>query len=208
MRRTLLAAALLASLAACQKAETPTVPADTAAEAADPAADARFAELSQRALDTWMRLSPTFATSVGEHRYDGELDDLSAEGRQRSLEARKRLLAELDAIDAARLSRENQVDAAILRNKLEADIWNAEVLQAWAWDPLYYNGLAGGAIYDLMAREFAPLPDRLRSATSRMEKLPALLAQARANLDPARVPRIHAETVARQNRGILGIVDS
>ncbi|HET6395700.1 MAG TPA: DUF885 domain-containing protein [Pseudoxanthomonas sp.] len=210
MRRTLLAAALLASLAACQKAETPTAPVDGAAtaEAADPAADARFAELSQRALDTWMRLSPTFATSVGEHRYDGELDDLSAEGRQRSLDARKQLLAELEAIDVARLSRENQVDAAILRNKLEADIWNAEVLQSWAWDPLYYNGLAGGAIYDLMAREFAPLPDRLRSATSRMEKLPALLAQARANLDPARVPKVHAETVARQNRGILNIVDS
>jgi len=210
MRRTLLAAALLACLAGCQQAESPNATADgaTRAEAVDPQADARFAELAQRALETWLRLSPTFATSVGDHRYDGELDDLSAEGRQRALEARKQLLAELDAIDVSRLSRENQVDAAILRNRLEADIWNAEVLQSWAWDPLLYNSLAGGSIYDLMAREFAPLPDRLRSATARMEKLPALLAQARANLDPARVPKVHAETVARQNQGILAIVDS
>ncbi|KAF1690117.1 DUF885 domain-containing protein [Pseudoxanthomonas taiwanensis] len=210
MRRTLLAAALLACLAGCQQAESPNATADgaTRAEAVDPQADARFAELAQRALETWLRLSPTFATSVGDHRYDGELDDLSAEGRQRALEARKQLLAELDAIDVSRLSRENQVDAAILRNRLEADIWNAEVLQSWAWDPLLYNSLAGGSIYDLMAREFAPLPDRLRSATARMEKLPALLAQARANLDPARVPKVHAETVARQNQGIRAIVDS
>jgi len=210
MRRTLLAAALLACLAGCQQAESPNATADgaTGAEAVDPLADARFADLAQRALETWLRLSPTFATSVGDHRYDGELDDLSAEGRQRALEARKQLLAELDAIDVSRLSRENQVDAAILRNRLEADIWNAEVLQSWAWDPLLYNSLAGGSIYDLMAREFAPLPDRLRSATARMEKLPALLAQARANLDPARVPKVHAETVARQNQGILAIVDS
>jgi Uncharacterized protein conserved in bacteria len=210
MRRTLLAAALLACLTGCQQAESPNATADgaTRAEAVDPQADARFAELAQRALETWLRLSPTFATSVGDHRYDGELDDLSAEGRQRALEARKQLLAELDAIDVSRLSRENQVDAAILRNRLEADIWNAEVLQSWAWDPLLYNSLAGGSIYDLMAREFAPLPDRLRSATARMEKLPALLAQARANLDPARVPKVHAETVARQNQGILAIVDS
>lgn len=210
MRRTLLAAALLACLAGCQQAESPNATADgaTRAEAVDPQADARFAELAQRALETWLRLSPTFATSVGDHRYDGELDDLSAEGRQRALEARKQLLAELDAIDVSRLSRENQVDAAILRNRLEADIWNAEVLQSWAWDPLLYNSLAGGSIYDLMAREFAPLPDRLRSATARMEKLPALLAQARANLDPARVPKVHAETVAPQNQGILAIVDS
>src|SRR5690606_11014054 len=64
------------------------------------------------------------------------------------------------------------------------------------------------AIYGLMAREFAPLPERLASATARMEKIPALLAQARENLDPARVPRTHAETVARQNRGVLSLVDT
>jgi hypothetical protein len=58
-----------------------------------------------------------------------------------------------------------------------------------------------------MAREFAPLPDRLRSATARMEKIPTLLAQSRENLDPTRVPKIHAETVAKQNGGVLSIVD-
>ena len=54
-----------------------------------------------------------------------------------------------------------------------------------------------------MAREFAPMPERLKSATARMEKIPALFAQMRENLDPARVPKIHAETVAKQNAGVL-----
>jgi uncharacterized protein (DUF885 family) len=40
-----------------------------------------------------------------------------------------------------------------------------------------------------------------------MEKLPTLFAQMRANLDPARVPRIHAETVAKQNKGVLSLID-
>ena len=53
-----------------------------------------------------------------------------------------------------------------------------------------------------MAREFAPMPERLKSATARMEKLPTLFAQMRENLDPARVPKIHAETVAKQNEGV------
>jgi uncharacterized protein (DUF885 family) len=70
-----------------------------------------------------------------------------------------------------------------------------------------YGQIAGGALYNLMARDFAPMPDRLRSATARMEKIPALFAQMRANLDPARVPRIHAETVAKQNAGVTGLVD-
>jgi len=210
MRHSLLALALLTSLAACQKTDAPApgdAPAATAA-AADAQADARFADLSKRALEGWLQLSPVSATQIGEHRYDSEIDDLSAEGRQKSLEFSRKMLAELGAMDVSKLSRENQVDAAILRNQLEYDAWGNETLQSWAWDPQVYSGLAGGALYNLMAREFAPLPERLKSAIDRMEKIPTLLAQARANLDPARVPKIHAETVAKQNAGILSIVDS
>jgi len=211
LRYSLLALALTASLAACQKTGAPAAPAPAATAAAAPTdtaqADAQFTALSQRALDGWFQLAPVNATQIGEHKYDGELDDLSAAGRQKSLDFGKKILTELDALDASKLSRENQVDAAILRNQLQYDIWGAETLQAWAWDPQIYSGLAGGAIYNVMAREFAPLPDRIRSATARMEKIPALLAQARENLDPARVPKIHAETVAKQNSGVLSIVD-
>ena len=210
MRQSLLALALLTSLAACQKAESPTAPATDgqATAAAVSAADAAFTDLSARALEGWFQLSPVSATQIGDHRFDGELDDLSEAGRARGLEFSQNLLAELQALDVAALSRENQVDAAILRNQLQYDIWNAQTLQGWAWDPQLYSGLAGQAIYGLMAREFAPLPERLKSATARMQKIPALLAQARANLDPARVPKVHAETVARQNAGVLGIVDT
>ncbi|WP_439448843.1 DUF885 domain-containing protein [Stenotrophomonas sp. ATs4] len=210
MRPHLLALALVAALAGCQPADAPTnasTPA-TSQQAGDAAVDAAFADLSKRALDTWMQLSPVSATQIGDHRYDSEIDDLSAAGQQKTLAAYKALLGELDKIDVAKLGRENQVDAAILRNQLQSEIWNAEVMQSGKWDPQLYNGIAGSAIYGLMAREFAPLPERLKSATARMEKLPAIFAQARENLDPARVPKIHAETVAKQNKGILSIVDT
>ncbi|MEN5316781.1 DUF885 domain-containing protein [[Pseudomonas] hibiscicola] len=210
MRPHLLALALVAALAGCQPADAPTNASTPAAsqQAGDAAVDAAFADLSKRALDTWMQLSPVSATQIGDHRYDSELDDLSAAGQQKTVAAYKALLGELDKIDVAKLGRENQVDAAILRNQLQSEIWNAEVLQSGKWDPQLYNGIAGSAIYGLMAREFAPLPERLKSAAARMEKLPAIFAQARENLDPARVPKIHAETVAKQNKGILSIVDT
>lgn len=210
MRPHLLALALVAALAGCQQADAPTAGSTSAAsqQAGDAAADAAFADLSKRALDTWMQLSPVSATQIGDHRYDSEIDDLSAAGQQKTVAAYKALLGELDRIDVAKLGRENQVDAAILRNQLQSEIWNAEVLQSGKWDPQLYNGIAGSAIYGLMAREFAPLPERLKSATARLEKLPAIFAQARENLDPARVPKIHAETVAKQNKGILSIVDT
>lgn len=210
MRQHLLALALIAALGGCQQADAPTAPTGTTAPASagDAAVDTAFADLSKRALDTWMQLSPISATQIGDHRYDAEIDDLSAAGQQKMLTAYKGLVADLDRIDVSKLSRENQVDAAILRNQLQSEIWSAEVLQSSRWDPQIYNGVAGSAIFGLMAREFAPLPERLKSATARMEKLPQIFAQARENLDPARVPKIHAETVAKQNRGILSIVDT
>ena len=169
--------------------------------------DAMFAALSMRWLDEGMRLAPVAATQTGDHRFDSELDDLSATGRAASIAFSKATLKELEAIDRAALSRENQIDHAILSNQLKSDIWSSETLQAWAWDPQIYTQLAGGALYTLMAREFAPLPERLVSATARMEKLPKLFAQMRENIDPARVPAIHAETVAKQHGGVLGLVE-
>lgn len=211
MPRPLLAASVLAlALAACQgqAPSTPVASDATATPAASSEQDAAFAALSARFIDEGMALSPVSATQVGDHRFDAEIDDLSAEGRQASAEWARSLLADLDRVDTAALSRENQVDALILRNALEGTLWDLETMQSWAWDPQVYSGLAGGAIYTLMAREFAPMPERLKSAAARMEKIPALLAQARENLDPARVPLTHAETVARQNRGVLSLVDT
>ncbi|MBX3710496.1 MAG: DUF885 domain-containing protein [Lysobacter sp.] len=211
MRLTPLAVALLtATLAACSGEATTTTAAQpdkaVAAPAADAAVEAKFAGISKRWLDGWLQRNPVTATQQGDHRYDAELEDLSAASRDEYVKFNKGILAELDGIDASKLSRENQIDAAILRNQVQGDLWNMETMQSWAWDPQIYSGLAGGAIYNLMARDYAPMPQRLNAAAARMEKIPALLAQARENLDPARVPKTHAETVAKQNKGVLALI--
>lgn len=212
MRHLLSATVLLAAaLGGCRSVPVKDGPAaastGTPPHAAEATPDARFAALSQRWLDGWLRLNPVGATQLGDHRFDARIEDLSAAGRQELVDFSRTVLAELDALDTRRLSRENQVDALILRNQLRSDIWNVETLQSWARDPQVYSGLAGGALYNLMAREFAPLPVRLKAAAARMEQLPVLFAQMRENLDPARVPRIHAETVARQHAGLLQLVE-
>ncbi|WP_133500915.1 DUF885 domain-containing protein [Cognatilysobacter terrigena] len=206
MRASILALATVLALAGCQTAPVATTP-DAPATAPAQNADAAFKAVADEWLDKWMALNPVAATQLGDHRFDDRLDDLSATGRQQLVDFSRQLITKLDAIDRSKLSRENQVDALILRNQLQSDIWNMETFQSWAWDPQVYNGLAGGAIYNLMAREFAPMPQRLKAATARMEQLPKLFEQMRANLDPARVPLIHAQTVAKQNAGVLDLVN-
>lgn len=169
-------------------------------------ADRAFEAIGRRWLDQSMRLSPISATSIGDHRFDARLDDVSAAGREAGLRFARQTLGAIEALDASQLSRANQVDAAMLANTLRAGVWQTETLQSWAWNPLGYQSLAGGALYGLMAREFAPLPRRLEAATVRLEQLPALLAQARVELQPARVPAPYAETYAAQNPGLKSIV--
>src|ERR1700737_328977 len=171
------------------------------------AADVTFDAISKRYLAQMLPLTPVQATALGEHRYDANLDDVGAEGRAQRTALARQLLAQLETIDVAQLNRAHQVDFRLLRSELDYEIWNAEQLQEWRWNPLLYTELAGNSVYLLMARDFAPLPARLHSVGARLSELPRLLVQVRESLDPARVPRIHAETAVKQNTGVLSLID-
>jgi uncharacterized protein (DUF885 family) len=171
------------------------------------AADAAFDKISAKWLEDSLRLSPVGATATGDHRFDGDLDDLSAAGRAARLKPSKETLAALTVLDRSKLSRANQVDAALLLNEVKRAIWEDEVFQNWAWDPRVYSEIYSNAVYGLVSREFAPLPARMASATARIEKLPKLFADMRAGLVVARVPEIHAKTASKQLPGVLSVVD-
>jgi len=176
--------------------------------AADPAADQRFERLGERYIEQFPAFSPVGATVLGDHRYDSQLDQVTPEARARLVEFSRGVLAELQSIDRKSLSRAHQVDRELLELSLRGDIWRLETLQEWSWNPLNYTELTGGAVYGLMARDFAPLPDRLLHVADRLEQFPRLLKQVRQTLVPRRVPPIHAETAVRQNRGVLSILEN
>lgn len=171
------------------------------------AADIEFQTVSRRYFDEVLALQPVDATALGDHRYDDKLDDVSAAGRERRLTLERELLAAVHALDAAQLSRAHQVDARLLASRLEYDAWKLTDLEDWRWDPIVYTDIAGDSIYSLMSREFAPLPDRLRNVGARLAELPRFLAQVREALEPERVPKVHAETAAKQNGGVISLID-
>jgi uncharacterized protein (DUF885 family) len=165
-----------------------------------------FEDFGARYVRGFPELSPVGATQLGDHRFDGQLDEVSPQARARAIEFYRKFQKELAAIDGSRLARPLQVDYALLEHSLRGDLWRLERLQEWAWNPLVYTELAGSAVYGLMAREFAPLPERLAHVADRLEQFPRLLEQVRTTLDPKRVPSVHAETAVKQNRGVLSIV--
>lgn len=207
MKRLALIAAL--PLAALTLTALPVDAAKTPVAAVkSPRADAAFKALTQRFIASAMRLSPVEATALGIHDFDGQLPDITAQGRTARVAEWRAILAELARINPAALSRDNQVDYAILTNELRYRIFANDELQEWAWNPLGYNDIAGMGLYSLAARDFAPWDVRLKAATARMEVIPAMLAESRRQLVPARVPPVYAQTVARQNAGIVEIAET
>jgi uncharacterized protein (DUF885 family) len=198
-------AAVMAGVAGCalMSPPAPTPPPPQGPTTTDTA----FEAISKRYLDEMTALTPVNATSLGDHRFDGELDDVSTKGYERRVALAHELLGEVQALASTEMSRANQVDAHLLESELQYQIWRVEQLAEWRWNPLVYTEMTGNGVYLLLARDFAPLPDRLRSVGARLAELPRFLSQVRETLIPARVPRIHAETAIKQNTGVLTLID-
>lgn len=169
-------------------------------------ANSHFAAISQSWINGTMRLNPVWATQIGDHRFDGVIDDLSANGRAQNLAFNQDILRRLNGINKASLSRANLVDFLMLENQVKSSIWSLEVSQEWAWNPLYYQNTIGSAIYNLMAREFAPINVRLENAIRRMLLTPNALAQSRAEIVKSRVSEPFAQTYLAQNEGIKSVI--
>jgi len=175
---------------------------------AESASDKTLHGIAQDYIRALPALSPSNATVLGDHSKDDVLDDVGRQGREKRRKLLQGFARRLQKVDREELSAANQVDAAILANQLAADLFSIDQLQEWAWNPVYYVNLVGSALYGLMARDFAPLEVRLQSATARLEAIPRFLRQTRRELQPERVPKIHAETAIAQNSGIISIVET
>ena len=150
-----------------------------------PTADQQFEALAQRYLQEAPEQSPVGATSLGDHRFDDRLDDVSAAGWQARLTFTELYLAALEPIDRGKLSRANQVDALLLLHDLQYDRWRIADAAALALEPAASTRASPAtALYNLLAREFAPAPERLQNLGKRLDEMPRFLAQVREVLDP------------------------
>ena len=172
------------------------------------ASDEAFENLADRYIGDLSKFSPVAATLIGDHSADDVLDEVDAAARRKRRALLKEYLREVQALDRDDLSRPNQVDAALLLNQLQSDLFALDELQEWRWNPLYYINISGSAIYGLLARDFAPIEERLKNATARLEALPRFLEQTQSSVDARHVPKIHAETAIRQNPGLASIIDT
>ena len=166
--------------------------------------DDAFQKIAHDYIDQYLQANPEDATELGDHRFDGQLTDYSAEARAKELATQKEFRDKLSAIDGSRLTGANNIDFRILKENTDYQIFTAEELKEPEWNPLVYMQSLANSLYLLVARDFASPEQRIPNLRQRMERIPRVIAQAKANLQHP--PRVHTETAVEQTQGAINLV--
>jgi len=188
--KSLIAAGVLLSLSVLNAPATPQ--------------DDAFQKIARDYIEQYLQSNPEDATELGDHRFDSQLTDYSPDARAKDLATQKESRDKLNAIDGSQLTGPNNIDFRILKENIDYQIFRAEELKEADWNPLVYMQSLANSLYLLVARDFAPAEKRIPNLRQRMEGIPHVITQAKANLQHP--PRVHTETAIEQTQGAINLV--
>lgn len=164
----------------------------------------QFRQIADDAIQALCAEYPEHATFLGNHDHDDRLGypTLAAAHRRRS--ELTVLLGRLDELDESELDTASTVDREILRTQALNELLSLTELDEASWNAMLHN--PGQALYALLSRDFAPLPQRLVSLASRLRSMPDYFAAARERLSEQST--IHLKTAVAQLGGTLELIES
>ena len=148
-------------------------------------------------IETYFEANPLFAVYQGRHEFDGRFPDWSDAGLQRWVRRLHQLRDSAAAfpIDSADAPRGLERDYLIALS--DGDLFWLERADWPHRNASWYGDQIDPNVY--LARNYAPLPDRMRAYTRWARALPGALRQMRANLQRP-MPRAYADI----GRGQIG----
>ncbi|HEY2801095.1 MAG TPA: DUF885 domain-containing protein [Chthoniobacterales bacterium] len=168
-------------------------------------ADTQFESIAKTYIDQYLQRNPEEATALGDHRFDDRLTDYSPDAFAKARAAAQDSKEKLAKIDASQLTGPNKVDAQILKDAIDYELFQFDELKEWQVDPLVYNESLANSLYLLVARDFAPAKERIANLQKRMEAIPAVIVQAKASLQHP--PQINTKVAIDQMAGAISLVN-
>ncbi|HXW50380.1 MAG TPA: DUF885 domain-containing protein [Candidatus Acidoferrales bacterium] len=144
-----------------------------------------FQATARAIVDNILAHEPIEATWAGIHTYDAEYPDVSADGFAQQAARAKQHLATLRGYDPRQLNPQDKIDWQMLVSKFEVQQRELADLEPHKHSPSLYPNVAVEGIYCLLARDYAPLSERLPALVSRLSKIPQILEAGRTNLERA-----------------------
>jgi uncharacterized protein (DUF885 family) len=168
-------------------------------------ADALAGALIRSRFDHWVEAWPGHATRFGLHQHDGRLPDLSRAAKEADIAAEHAFVRELEQIDPSRLSAQVAFERELALHSARLRLFADEVARNWERTCNATEEI-GDALFLLLARDFAPLEERLGSIVERVEGIPAALMQVRDRLgnEPVRLWLEQERSSARELPSLVG----
>ena len=148
--------------------------------------DEQLYDLVERRFRRIITDNPLVGTYLGIHTEDHRLGDGSRDAVLDELAKEKAHLAEIEALDETGLSSDARLERDLEIHNVRRQIFDTEEVRTWERRSTALD-VIGDALFLPFAQDFAPLPERLASITSRLEAVPTYLDQSR---DRAVVPQV------------------
>jgi len=131
-------------------------------------------------LEGYFEKSPHFAVSQGRHDFDGRLPDWSPAGLSAKIDFLKASRRAAENFDAARLDEAGRFERDYLVEVINGDLFWLETAAWPARNPYFYASQMDPNVY--VAREYAPLEQRLRAYIAYAAEVPRAAEQIQLNL--------------------------
>ena len=160
-----------------------------------------FHNLSAQMIKRMWQLFPSWAISNGYYQVAEQLEVPDKHYRQQVLAFARDYRNRFARYKRDELDVNARTDLALINNFLNETIWNLTEFKAFEWDPSNYNVSHGFAL--ILNTDYAPLDDRLRAFSARMQMVPAYYAAAEKSLRNPAAPQLIL--AIQQNEGAMSV---
>ena len=148
---------------------------------------------------------PTHATLDGVHTHDDLLEDVSRHAIDAEVHALAGYLRRLDEINPEGLNPTERLEHRMLRDHLQARMFDIEVVRAWERNPQFYADILASSLAGQALFSHAPAAERARRVLSKLRQTPRLIQAARDNIKEP--PGIFVKVGVETMRGALKFID-
>src|SRR5437762_13822305 len=160
--------------------------------------DSEFGAVTEEFIKAYLNARPLLATHLGFHQYDGRADDFSRLALDAELQRLRRFEDRLRKFEPEELNARNGIDLRILQAAIANELFEFQDVHKFERNPMTYAHCADLNIY--IARNFAPLEDRVRSLIAIESQISNILIAGKTNLE-AVLPKPHVELAIQIARG-------
>ena len=167
-------------------------------------ANQKFDQYKDHFITSFWELNPDWAATQGYHKLDSVLIVPNSDSFKKQLDFADANLDSLKNYSVENLSDNNKTDFYMIKNQLEATVYNVKEMKSYEWNPAEYNVCS--AFAEILNGNYDSLDNRLRNFSLKMKNIPAYYEAAKKNIKNPTLE--HTQLAIEQNLGGASVFET